>query len=342
MKYLVMECHEGYAVLMDEESRFVNAANMHYEVGQVVTDPVLMDTDKHSPSVSRRFIVRTIAAAACFAIVSLAGMHFFMKAPEEPHTVVFVSAAADIRMELDSKGSVVSITSDTEEGKEIIRKFKENHKVDDNRVDLASDILEFQIENGYISSGDTVEVLLPADSKKYDTYKQEFETEIAKHDLNPEVKEIKGEPPHEPPKPPVPAATAPAPESAKPHTHADEKHEEVRATTAVPVPAAPDAKKPAEAPVDTPKPPEQNPPAPEPPSAKPADGNVTEKPAPAAPPAGQNAEPPKPAEPGKGQTAPDKAEPPAAPHENGRTAHEPPPAGHNVQRHDKNEISKSH
>jgi len=33
MKYIVMECHEGYAVLMDEESRFVNAANMHYEVG---------------------------------------------------------------------------------------------------------------------------------------------------------------------------------------------------------------------------------------------------------------------------------------------------------------------
>ena len=185
MKYLVMECHEGYAVLMDEESRFVNAANMHYEVGQVVTDPVLMDTDKHSPSVSRRFIVRTIAAAACFAIVSLAGMHFFMKAPEEPHTVVFVSAAADIRMELDSKGSVVSITSDTEEGKEIIRKFKENHKVDDNRVDLASDILEFQIENGYISSGDTAGLMKYAQENLSEDEQAQLAELMLKYALNP-------------------------------------------------------------------------------------------------------------------------------------------------------------
>ena len=29
MKYIVMECHEAYAILMDEESRFFHAANLH-------------------------------------------------------------------------------------------------------------------------------------------------------------------------------------------------------------------------------------------------------------------------------------------------------------------------
>ena len=42
MKYLVMECHTGYAVLLDEEGRFCRAANPGYEVGQTVEDPVLM------------------------------------------------------------------------------------------------------------------------------------------------------------------------------------------------------------------------------------------------------------------------------------------------------------
>ena len=42
MKYIVMECHPSYAVLLDEEGRFVKAANLHYETGQTVCEPVLM------------------------------------------------------------------------------------------------------------------------------------------------------------------------------------------------------------------------------------------------------------------------------------------------------------
>ena len=42
MSYLVMECHPGYAVLLDEEGRFLKAANLRYEIGQTVYDPVLM------------------------------------------------------------------------------------------------------------------------------------------------------------------------------------------------------------------------------------------------------------------------------------------------------------
>ena len=42
MKYVVMECHDGYAVLMDEGAGFVQAANLHYSVGQTVTDPLIM------------------------------------------------------------------------------------------------------------------------------------------------------------------------------------------------------------------------------------------------------------------------------------------------------------
>lgn len=326
MKYLVMECHKAYAVLMDEDSRFVNAANMHYEVGQVVTDPILMESDKPTPVMSKKFIIRTIAAAACIAIVSLAGMHFFIKAPEEPHTVIFVSAAADIKMELDGKGSVISITSDTEKGKEIIKKFKETHKVNEDRVDLASDILEFQIENGYISSGDTVEVLLPSDNSNNKTYKEEFKSEIVKHDLTPEIKEIKGEPPHEPP---APAGTAPAPEPGKPHTDAEAKHEEAHETAAVKPPVSPELPKLPEPPAGERK--HDEPAAEQPPSA-PADDKAPDAPA---PPAGRGAEEPsKPAEPGE-------AVKPGTPHDD---SHHPVPplVGQAVPNHDNLEIPKPH
>ena len=42
MSYIVMECHSSYAILLDEEGRFLKAANLHYQVGQRVYDPVLM------------------------------------------------------------------------------------------------------------------------------------------------------------------------------------------------------------------------------------------------------------------------------------------------------------
>ena len=31
MKYIVMECHPSFAVLLDEDGRFIKAANLNYE-----------------------------------------------------------------------------------------------------------------------------------------------------------------------------------------------------------------------------------------------------------------------------------------------------------------------
>ena len=40
MKYLVMETHPAYAVVLDERGRFLKAANLHYQVGETVEDVV--------------------------------------------------------------------------------------------------------------------------------------------------------------------------------------------------------------------------------------------------------------------------------------------------------------
>ena len=38
MKYLVMETHPAYAVLLDQSGRFLKAANLNYHVGDTVMD----------------------------------------------------------------------------------------------------------------------------------------------------------------------------------------------------------------------------------------------------------------------------------------------------------------
>lgn len=55
MKYIVMECHFSYAVLLDENGKFLKAANRGYQVGQTVYDPVLVGDYqyRHRPPVLR-------------------------------------------------------------------------------------------------------------------------------------------------------------------------------------------------------------------------------------------------------------------------------------------------
>lgn len=37
MTYLVMECHPGYAVVLDQTGRFLKVANLNYQVGETVS-----------------------------------------------------------------------------------------------------------------------------------------------------------------------------------------------------------------------------------------------------------------------------------------------------------------
>ena len=68
MKYMVMECHLTYAVVLSEDGRFLKAANLHYEPGQVVTDLVEMEipeSRRDEKRKGRRWIYTLAAAAAC-------------------------------------------------------------------------------------------------------------------------------------------------------------------------------------------------------------------------------------------------------------------------------------
>ena len=98
MKYIVMECHEGYAVLMDEESRYVSAANLHYEVGQTVLSPVLMNYEAESERKISFYVTRFAAAAACIALAVSAGS-FYRFRSFETRKITEVSKALSLLCE---------------------------------------------------------------------------------------------------------------------------------------------------------------------------------------------------------------------------------------------------
>ena len=68
MKYLVMETHPAYAVVLDEEGRFLKAANLQYQVGDTVQTIVeLRQAEPRSPALWKS-LSGLAAAAACLCL----------------------------------------------------------------------------------------------------------------------------------------------------------------------------------------------------------------------------------------------------------------------------------
>lgn len=312
MKYLVTECHEGYAVLMDEASRFVFAANLRYEVGQTVTDPILMEEPK--THITRSTAVRITSAAACLLLLSAAGFRYYLQS-WKTQSVVLMNSELQIEMELNSRGQVISLKSDTEDGKALLKEYNGKRKP---QIDVVNDLVKLQKDKGILSDGDTVDFYITSDNENdYKIYKTELEQSIPKMQINVSVQDMDSyTQPAATTAPASPAQTEPAKETAPAAPHAD--------PPAAPAgePAGPlHGEGPAGHIAEPPAPPE-HPDEPKDPAEPPAPH--AEPDAPAAPPAADDPEPPAPPQPAEPAEPPQPGDAILQPAEPPAERHEPP------------------
>ena len=99
MKYLVMETFTSYAVLLDEDGRFVKSANPGYEVGDTVKDPVLMRSEPlEKRKVPTKLIAGITAIAAVIAIFF--GINFYQN-NYVPHSSILMAINPEVQMVLN-------------------------------------------------------------------------------------------------------------------------------------------------------------------------------------------------------------------------------------------------
>ena len=103
MKYLVMECHPGYAVVMDEKGGFCKVANMHYEVGQTVTQIVKVRT--RIPPAGTRWLRSLTVVAACL-VLFLAGIFY---AGQQPYGSVYLTINPQVRIDVNQRDTVGTV-----------------------------------------------------------------------------------------------------------------------------------------------------------------------------------------------------------------------------------------
>ena len=177
MSYLVMECHPGYAVLLDEEGRFLKAANLRYEIGQTVYDPVLMKETPEKERHTIRWVSSGIAAiAACFLLFF--GFSYYQNYVQ-PYSSIYLTINPEVQMDLNRKGAVIRLEGINEDGAALLEDYEYKGK---DRLTVADDLIERAIDMGFLSEGGQVSFSIDApDEALVQKYGEELQTEVLKH-----------------------------------------------------------------------------------------------------------------------------------------------------------------
>ncbi|HIR96813.1 MAG TPA: hypothetical protein IAD39_02995 [Candidatus Merdisoma faecalis] len=177
MNYMVMECHPSYAVLLDEEGRFLKAANLHYKTGQIVHDPVLM---KEEPAKQRNLMrwARSgmAAAAACFLL--LIGFNYYQNNVVS-YSSIYLTINPEIQMDLNRKGSVTRLEGINEDGKTLLEGYDGKGK---DKITVTDELIDRAIEMGFLSEGGQISFSIDApDDALIQKYGEELQTEVLKY-----------------------------------------------------------------------------------------------------------------------------------------------------------------
>lgn len=175
MKYIIMECHVSYAVLLDEGGRFWKAANRQYQIGQTVEDPVLMKESDTVKKMKMRAAMGIAVAAACFLLVFTGYYRDYMVM----ETAVCLTINPSVRMELNRKGQVMNVAGLNEDGRKLLEGYSPASK---DRLSVTKELIGRAVEMGYLSAGGMVVVDIDAPEEAiFQRYGVELRKELAEY-----------------------------------------------------------------------------------------------------------------------------------------------------------------
>ena len=176
MSYFVMECHPSYVVLLDEEGKFLKAANLHYEVGQKVYNPVLMkEKPKKRPAI--RWISSGIAAAAA-CLLLLFGISYY-RSYMAPYSSIYLTINPEVQIDLNRQGKVTGLTGLNEDGEQLLEGYDGRGK---DKVTAADELIDRAIEMGFLAEGGRIVFSIDSpDEALFQEYGIELRSGVAEH-----------------------------------------------------------------------------------------------------------------------------------------------------------------
>lgn len=174
MKYLVMENHEGHSIVMDENGLFHRVANLGYEIGDTVTEPVFMKTPERKNKNSWKKIATVAAIFICLLMTSVPFINHSM----ESDVVVYMSINPQIHLELNEDGKINKLVADNDDGKVLLDGYKYRGK---NAAVVLSELIDRAETLEYLSEGGNIHITVEA--------KDETKAKTVEVDLSQALKE---------------------------------------------------------------------------------------------------------------------------------------------------------
>ena len=177
MSYIVMECHPGYVILLDEDGRFWKAANFHYQVGQTVYEPELMkDAAPEKKSALRWLGSGIVLAAACMLLVL--GLRYYQNYMQ-PYSSVYLTINPEIKMDLNRNGIVVKLEGLNEDGLRLLEGYDGKGK---DKVTAADELIDRAIAMGFLSEGGVISFSIDSpDEVLFQEYGTELRTKVTEY-----------------------------------------------------------------------------------------------------------------------------------------------------------------
>lgn len=211
MSYLVMECRPAYAVVLDEQGRFIRVPNLGYEVGQRLDDVVMLEAEVLSfeqarPRRARRGLVAALAAAACLCALVIGGFAVW----QTPIGTVHMSINPEVGIDVNHFDRVVGIEGENEDGEKLIEGFSYYGRP----IDEVSDDLALRAKDqGCLVPGGTIKISVESDDEEWrvateDRLIVELEVHL-EQPVAPEPEVVEADPVEEPPEQVAPEAEAP-------------------------------------------------------------------------------------------------------------------------------------
>ena len=226
MKYLVMETHLGYCILLGEEGRFLKAANRGYSVGDTVQEIVELRTPR--PAWQPRRLagglgaVVGLAACLCFGYFGIYSPNF------APYANVRLQINPDVEMTLSRSERVLRLEARNPDGAALLEGYDYAGK--DAQV-VAAELVGRARDQGY--QAEAVAITVTGGSEDWQQTEEAALTECLEQEYGETIVIHLGEMPE-----PTPAPTAPP----------------TPVPTAAPTPSPTPAPTPAPTPVPSPAP----------------------------------------------------------------------------------------
>ena len=146
-----MEVHPAYAVVLDEEGRFLKAANLRYQVGDTVRDIVELRHPREKRPALWKPLSGVAGLAACLCLVFFG----YYQPNFTPYGALRIQINPDVELTLSRTDRVLELEGLNEDGQSLIAGYEYSGK---DREDVTGELVEWAIDMGYLSDGETVSI----------------------------------------------------------------------------------------------------------------------------------------------------------------------------------------